>query len=507
MALKSLSLAVLGQSTVGKTTYIASLCEDSVQTFLYERAKNNEKGQTKVICYYRFAGEATGISQVVIYGESILKDDQDAKIKEITDLPKDLMQSLKLTHDTLCNYAEEAFLISIPVSLDIQKLKDLDTEENAKIIHHIVIDVCASEAFDRYLSRNDIHELIIRDVRGFSDVKNEDMERIKNSAKGRADYFGYENADGIILFCPKLGVSSGDNGKIYDQVIEEATALKPLIIISRSQFLRTHMLSGEKYEDVMNDKTADVWDVDDFKNIQKSVQAIIAKNNVSAYSKIISSYIQYAFVVEFSTDNATHRPLYRDSVIGSINYAVSNLQEFKSVVKAATGECGQTVISNLGKYIQDNMYISERFSKCLLQKSWWGMVGSNGGLTTYITGEGRVGQTVINMMDDVYWRVRSFLSTRWQREAVENQSISVQQAQILAYSIVDRLLYSVKFRDWRSTLNPTASEEHIVKSAFYATCKQMAENSNLETEDILGIYKNQVAERVMSIAQELMYLI
>lgn len=507
---KILSIAVLGPSTMGKTTYIASLCEESVRDAIHCRTKQNNKGQTKISCYYHFTTAAedtqsfdkSNISSVFIYREKLVGDVGDINLVEIQKLDgctQRLLRLLGITDERLRECVmDENLLVCISTNMSIDKITDLDKQEYSEILHHIVLNVKGSDEFERYLKDEGIPEIIIRDVRGFGDdyISDGEMESMQNDSNKRASYYGYEDVDAIILFNITGGTFSGGRNVIYMRVLEDALALKPVIVLERSDLLRFFMGdNGESYTNIMDDRTSEIWETDAFKTIDSVIDHIIQKNKAAIYSDIIKKYIRYLFLPEVKMQKEEYRSLYLEAVIGSLNYLLQNVKQFQDAVVKVSSYCKPTLIQNLSERFASDMYLSSEFTHYLEKGNWWAMVGPNGGLTTWISGSGRVGQKVIDVMDSIYSAVRNCLCDRWKIKLDSNKSTEDQQQEILIYSIIEKFLHSYeKFLDWRSSINPTARES-IVRSAFDQTHDYIQKNKGVEI-DVRRCFVNCVMQYI-----------
>lgn len=507
---KVFSIAVLGPSTKGKTTYIASLCEKNVSEKLRGRTKGNTKGQTKIACYYHFTvgaengsdANTSGISEICIYRERLMPQDDGA----FDDAVQKLLQKIGVTEEKLREcLAEENYLVRIPVNhMPIPMMEELDQEEYSKIIHNIALDVKGSEAFEKCLKDEGVREIVVRDVRGFGDdyLSDDELEGMQEDREKRMAYYGYEDVDAIILFNIKGGAFSGKTNKMYMGALEDALALKPVVVLERSDQLRSLMVDGKKtYGEIMENEEDSIWDTEAFDVIDRIIADVIDKNKAHLYSDIIWQYVRRLFIPEIAMKKEEHRAKYCEAVVGSFGYLLRDIKQFREVVEKFWVDLRPKMIHDLGICFPC-MKLPAEFRSHLADGRWYDMTGVNGGLTTWIKGKGRVGETIIQVMKGIYDVVDGFLKARFESGRGNGGKLTVeQQREILVYSIIDKFLHSYElFLDWRDTIFP-AAKESIVRDNFDKTYSFVQQSRN--AEEVMDTYfgngvRFDVANRIES---------
>ncbi len=491
---KVFSIAVLGPSTKGKTTYIASLCEKNVSEKLRGRTKGNTKGQTKIACYYHFTvgaengsdANTSGISEICIYRERLMPQDDGAFDGAV----QKLLQKIGVTEEKLREcLAEENYLVRIPVNhMPIPMMEELDKEEYSKIIHNIALDVKGSEAFEKCLKDEGVREIVVRDVRGFGDeyLSDDELKDMQEDREKRMAYYGYEDVDAIILFNIKGGAFSGKTNKMYMGALEDAIALKPVVVLEHSDLLRSLMVDGKKtYGEIMENEKDSIWDTEAFDVIDRIIADVIDKNKAHLYSDIIWQYVRHLFIPEIAMKKEEHRAKYCEAVVGSFGYLLRDIKQFKGVVEKFSEDLRPKMIYDLGMYFPSALgrRLPTEFQSHLADGRWYDMTGVNGGLTTWIKGKGRVGETIIQVMKGIYDAVDGFLKARFESGRGNGDKLTVEQQQeILVYSIIDKFLHSYElFLDWRDTIFP-AAKESIVRDNFDKTYSFAQQSGNVERE-------------------------
>lgn len=444
-------ISLVGESMVGKTSFIYSLLKDDVDDYmkLREIVRENNKGQTKIQINYLFECTEDPIKDYLLldnikFNETTLKDNQgDGNPEKICNAKRELCNLLDIKENViefddnlsksnkLCEYE-----IKRGISLDLYK-KLVNNASLTNIIKSITIRVIPNESFSKILKEYNFNRIIISDCRGFLDENKDTRKKydelmgriscdndIKTNDKGYAEYLleekGLVDTDCVVLMTRGDGIKLTEENQTYYRFIFEyfnkhnnsiiitrekflTKAYKDGEIKTKEEYLQIHQKGSEKYKKFSSEL------IDSYTNTIKTIKSIL-KNSVNEMSHYTIPYL-YSINNE-EIDYQEELKYYKNVQIYLLDIILSKIKEMNNTELQASKilsddkEFKNKLLSDLKTIIEnevgndDYVYLNHfNYGEGLLNKiksefnaGESGLVGPQYGLTKYIAGYGRIGK-------------------------------------------------------------------------------------------------------------------
>lgn len=436
--MRSISIAVIGPSGIGKSTFIASLCEEKTKNVLTSRTTFNKglRGQTKIAIYYNFVmdesilNDKPCVNAVFFYSE-YLKGLSKSAVDKIGDKDKKILRNilneLNISESSFDESAQ-SMITEVRCNIPLSDIERLDRSEYAKFMHHVQVNVKASAELHDILVNKHIDSFIMRDVRGFGDNTKEQLEDLstlsdnsKNSdelpdtlERVRSAY-GLEGANSILFFVSSdVGLFTENMYNAYKAILRNTLFLNPIFIVSKNESMRNIWEDNINitYENIMMDNRVNRGMQDNpvsdmieeiCQECSKQYQRV---QTIDAYVKLKSKYIKYLCLAKVAREDAGASDVYQKSVNGCVENIICNMIDYFTALSKVYDSSHfinrlipvyRGVPEKVINIIRDTEFIS-----CLLNNvDYMNMLGEEGGITTMVAGQ-EVGYRVIPVMQQMF---------------------------------------------------------------------------------------------------------
>lgn len=247
----SYSIALTGPVGSGRTTFLAELCSLPLKGYLWDQIRNGVSPNTVIPCYYSFTENGwTRISEIVVYKSCITAEDgsiHDGLLPEGITTLINCAVDYTVNRESIC---DGQVLVHIPVDRWIWELSKLMHEEYRGIIHHVKIDAQGNSSLRHVLKHRGVQELVIQDLRGFGMEQPEAIGALQQGIISNKNFYGYTEADGVIVFAGAGCDGTVDQAHIYTNTLRDFVNSKQVLVLFLSKEL-TEAMRKEDYMDLV----------------------------------------------------------------------------------------------------------------------------------------------------------------------------------------------------------------------------------------------------------------
>lgn len=459
---KTYDIAVIGESMSGKSTWIASLFERSINLRLKGMAEVNEKGQTKIPIYYRLMSPQYGkimITEIKWNIEKILRDEElETLVRILEKLGIKPDNENSKSGEGLEKYFTSIRYDDIDVIEFIGKVANNSDLGGKNLISYIEVSGSADENIWGIMNKNNLKNIRLRDTRGFLDESKEKMqEYFKDIEKIKKEEGLEDNSlDKQKVYTQKLlderGIYSVDacvfmsiananallkekERDIYGPLIKNILEKYPTFLTVRTDKL-TEILEKAIEEDKKLEYEQIVKDIpghlgkrfSGFDSLEKLLEDLGLNKSNSDYRKSIANrhfkklLMPEIKILQDEDPEIMLEKIYKKSSAGIFSEVILGIKEFSEHIESAEAFLEKIndknrVIEDIKKLFDNNFvkaeeyYIkSDKYKEYVnkIKGDYYGggtssFVGPKGGLTTHITGYGRVGKYAISILEESYF--------------------------------------------------------------------------------------------------------
>lgn len=464
MEKKEYDIAVVGESMVGKSTWIANLFTKENTEKLKSICQYNSEGQTKIATYYKVEMDIEKKLELTSIGWNIddLFDEHNEKsnqetIKKISDF-----FGMQEDIDFYKYFKSEEFKMALKRVDPISVIKEIVNNEeicNSGLISYIEITGGASEEVANLMRQYNLETLCIRDTRGFldetTDKMNNYLNEINEKSKIKKDYEnpefssslneeeyiqklmddrGIYGIDACVFMSMENSISLNKKNikGIYGPLIRMLLVKYPTFLVVRSSDFTKKMSKAEekKYLDCCNEILND-----DFFSGFDNIRELLSEFGLYSHSSDYKTEIAHKHYKELLLAGVSKKRLnkdgeiYRKSVVGVLSEVIkgvrdyykdiSEAEEFIHSINKIDGSHLKKMKEIFDEYferdIKQNSILTEneyfmglyKYSLYFLAEKikecyYGGFVGERGGLSTQILGGGHVGDAAIDIMEAAY---------------------------------------------------------------------------------------------------------
>ncbi len=534
MKSKSYTVAVVGESMTGKSTWIANLFDEKTTGLLKSLYEINKEGQTKIATHYILnTEEVTELELSNISWNKENLNDLDENKHKIIKMIFGYLGVLDSFNENDVVESTDNIKNALKNANPIESLKNIVNNKEileSGLIEHVEITGNADSKVKELLSKYKVESLCIIDTRGFLDETLDSvLEQLQNNdmAENKKEYENCEykksctTEDGIQKLLDDRGLHvvdavvfmsmAGSNAlnkelsrEIYGPLIQELLRKHPTFLTIRTDRLTEKLNNGQNYLEECN-RLLENERFTGFNNIEKLLRDYGLFNSSDYKSAVAHKHYKKLVLADISENRINEDAgIYRKSAVGVLEEVIKGVLDYYKDLEQATA-CYNSIMQLdeykklFDEYFDDKVYLQD--TKCVskLHKyyPWYlakkiqsgytnGLVGKKGGLTTYISGRGYVGDAAIDLMENAYntkkyindklvdnlkEKIIEYCKTVSVNDDIDDTVLSMQQ------KITDKLQFDLERNFERLSITGRMIPRCYLELAYKDTCNELKVDS------------------------------